>query len=112
MGRKSNDDDLLWLGGSVIGSTYNDIDYWAEFAHVSGPEKNRAVRRYGFDPGLTKTFKRARLNPRLTAGIAFGSGDNGAGIDTAFRQTDIQGNSGRFGSKTSLKYYGEVLTRS
>ncbi|SHK99107.1 Alginate export [Roseovarius marisflavi] len=96
----------------MIGSTDNDIDYRAEFAHVSGPEKNRAVRRYGFDPGLTKTFKQARLNPRLTAGIAFGSGDNGAGIDTAFRQTDIQGNSGRFGSKTSLKYYGEVLTRS
>ena len=100
MGRKSNDDDLLWLGGSVIGSTYNDIDYWAEFAHVSG---------YGFDPGLTKTFKQAGLNPRLTAGIAFGSGDNGAGTDTAFRQTDIQDNSGRFGSKTGLKYYGEVF---
>ena len=60
MGRKSNDDDLLWLGGSVIGSTDNDIDYWAEFAHVSGTEKNRTVRGYGFDPGLTKTFKQAR----------------------------------------------------
>ena len=109
MGRDRNNADLLWLGTSLFGSTDNDIEYWAELAHVSGSERNRSVRGYGFDVGLTKTFKAMRANPRLTAGFAFGSGDDGSGRDGAFRQTGLEGNSVRFGGKTSVKYYGEVF---
>ncbi len=109
MGRARKDSDLLWLGASLAGNTKNDINYWAEFAHVRGTERNRKVRGFGLDVGLTKTFRQFKSNPRLTAGIAFGSGDDGSGTDNAFRQTDVQGNSDRFGGKTSLEYYGEVF---
>ena len=47
--------------------------------------------------------------PYLTAGVAFGSGDDGSGTDTTFRQSGLHGNSDRFGGVTSLHYYGEVL---
>ncbi|MFD1159570.1 alginate export family protein [Roseovarius aestuarii] len=109
MGRDPGDPDLLWLGASLAGTATNDITYWAEFAHVRGTEANRKVRGYGFDVGLTKTFDQFRFNPRVTAGIAFGSGDTRRGTDTAFRQTGLQGNSGQFGGQTSFAYYGEVF---
>lgn len=109
MGRNFGDPDLLWVGGALTGRTENDIKYWAEFAHVRGKENNRDVRGFGLDVGLTKTFKQRRLNPRLTAGIAFGSGDDGSGTDGAFRQTGIQDNSKRFGGRKSIRYYGEVF---
>jgi hypothetical protein len=109
MGRDPGDADLLWLGASFAGSTESDIEYWVEMAHVRGTEKGRTVRGYGVDAGLTKTFMQFRANPRLTAAIAFGSGDNGTGTDTGFRQTGIQDNEARFGGRKSIKYYGEVF---
>lgn len=109
MGQKTGDADLFWLGASVAGEFKDDIKYWGEFAHVRGKEMGRSVRGYGLDVGVTKTFIQFRSNPRLTAAIGFGSGDNGLGKDTAFRQTDIQGNEKRFGGNTKVKYYGEVF---
>ena len=109
MGRKPKDGDLLWLGASFAGRTDNDIAYWAEVAHVRGTEKARTVRGFGGDAGLTKTFMQLPANPRLTIGVAFGSGDNGTGTDTAFRQTGIQDNKTRFGGRKNIKYYGEVF---
>ncbi|WP_371225222.1 alginate export family protein [Roseovarius sp. 2305UL8-3] len=108
-GQDRGDADLFWLGLSFAGHVSNDINYWAELAHVSGREKSRDIRGFGLDVGLTRTFSQWRSNPRVTAGLAFGSGDDGSGSDTAFRQTDIQGNSDKFGGRTNFKYYGEVF---
>lgn len=108
-GHESDDADLYWLGASLGGETKNDIAYWAELAHVGGSEDGRDVSGFGLDVGLTKTFKKARYNPRLTLGFAFGSGDDGAGSDSAFRQTGIQDNEARYGGKTRIKSYGAVM---
>jgi alginate production protein len=47
----------------------------------------------------------------LTLGYARGSGDRnrGTGRNTAFRQTGIQGNNGKFRGLSRFRYYGEVL---
>jgi alginate production protein len=107
--RTTKDPDLYWLGGSLSGKAKNDIEYWAEAATVRGTEKGRDVRGYGMDVGVTKKFKNMSWEPRLTAAFAFGSGDDGAGTDMAYRQTGIQGNQGRFGGSKSFNYYGEVF---
>lgn len=108
-GQETDDADLLWFGASLNGSLDGDIDYWVDFAHVRGTEKERNVRGYGLDLGFVKEFSQLASNPRLIAGLAFGSGDDGEGRDSAFRQTGIQGNSAKFGGRTSYKYYGEVF---
>jgi alginate production protein len=108
-GRDAEAAELYWLGLSLAGEISNDMEYWAELAHVVGEQNLRNVRGFGFDVGITRTFNQVRYNPRLTAGFAFGSGDDGNGTDTAFRQTGIHGNSGKFGGETSFNYYGEVF---
>jgi alginate production protein len=108
-GRDADDPQLTRLGVSLAGCTKSDIDYWTELAHVSGTEDDRNVRGFGLDVGLTKTFKKHPRNPRLTVGFAFGSEDDGSGTDTAFRQTGLQGNEVRFGGKTRVNSYGQVL---
>jgi alginate production protein len=108
-GRSSTDPDLYWLGGSLSGKENKGIKYWIEAASVHGTEKGRDVRGYGVDVGFTKKFKKMSWKPRFTASFAFGSGDDGMGTDTAYRQTGIQGNEGRFGGRKNFKYYGEVF---
>ncbi len=107
--RMARSDHLLWIGGSIFGDCACGIDYWLEGAGVFGIERSRNVSGFGFDAGLTKTFEAVPMQPRITAAVAFGSGDNGVGTDTAFRQTGIQGNTDRFGGRKSFKYYGEVF---
>lgn len=108
-GHDSDDADLFWLGASLAGETENDIAYWGELAYVGGTEDGRDVGGFGLDLGLTKTFKQFRYNPRLTLGLAFGSGDDGGSRDTGFRQTGLQDNEVRYGGKTRIKSYGAVL---
>ncbi|MFQ5565379.1 MAG: alginate export family protein [Paracoccaceae bacterium] len=104
-----SDEDLLFLGVQSFGDLGNHVDFWADGAAVFGEAQGREVRGFGFDVGVTKTFKELPMRPYLTAGAAFGSGDDGSGNDTAFRQSGLHGNSDRFGGVTSLHYYGEVL---
>ena len=103
------DEDLLFLGVQSYAELDNDIAVWADGATVLGEARGRDVRGFGFDVGLVKTFRDLPLKPYLTAAAAFGSGDDGSGTDTAFRQTSVQDNSDKFGGVTSLQYYGEVL---
>lgn len=103
------DEDLLFLGVQSYAELDHEIDIWADGAMVLGEAKGRDVRGFGFDVGLVKTFDDLPLQPYLTAGAAFGSGDDGSGTDTAFRQTSLQDNSNKFGGVTSLQYYGEVF---
>ena len=108
-GRTATDPDLYWLGGSLAGKTGEGTNYWVGAASVHGTEKGRDVRGYGADVGFTKKFINMFWEPRFTASFTFGSGDDGTGTDTAYRQTGIQGNEGRFGGRKSFKYYGEVF---
>ena len=103
------DENLFFLGLQSYAELDRHVDVWADGAVVLGEARGRNVRGFGFDVGLVKTFRDMPLRPYLTAGVAFGSGDDGSGTDTAFRQTSLHGNSDRFGGVTSLKYYGEVL---
>ena len=105
-----SDEDLLFLGVQSFGDLGSHVDFWADGAVVFGEsKKGRDVRGFGFDVGVTKTFKELPMRPYLTAGVAFGSGDDGSGNDTAFRQSGLHGNSDRFGGVTSFHYYGEVF---
>jgi len=105
---KSNE-DLLFLGAQSFGDLGNHVDFWADGAVVIGEAKGRDVRGFGFDVGVVKTFKELPMRPYVGAGIAFGSGDDGSGTDTAFRQSGLHGNSARTGGVTGFHYYGEVL---
>ena len=103
------DQNLLFLGIQSFAELDGNADIWADGAVVLGEAGDRDVRGFGFDVGVVKTFKDLPMRPYLTASVAFGSGDDGSGTDTAFRQTGLQDNSDGFGGVTSLQYYGEVL---
>jgi alginate production protein len=106
----TTDEDLLFVGLQSKFRFSDGLDGWADVALVIGEATDRRdVRGVGFDVGITKTSKTLPLVPYFTAAVAYGSGDDGSGTDTAFRQTGLQGNSDRFGGVTSLNYYGEVL---
>jgi hypothetical protein len=77
---------------TVTGSTHQDVRAWAFDAATDIPL-----------PASTT---------QLHLGYAYGSGDNNAadGTDHAFRQTGLDGNSGRFGALSkNADYYGTVL---
>lgn len=107
--RRDRDDDLLFVGVSTAGDAGRGLDYWTEAALVVGSEDGRPVRGWGFDAGAVWTDKSLPWRPHVAVGLAVGSGDDGRGTDTAFRQTGIQGNSQRFGGVVSTKTYGELV---
>lgn len=134
----SEDSDLLWMGlrghGSVpAGRTM--LGYHLEGLAVTGEEtvndstlgpgggqrivtgtRDRDVAGWAFDSALSLTLLGVPLSPTITAGYAYGSGDDrpaGRGDDNAFRQTDMQGNtsliSGSDPDMGRMRHYGEVL---
>lgn len=107
--RRDRDEDLLFVGASSDGDAGSGIDYWAEAAFVLGQERDRQVRGLGFDTGVLWTGKSLQFRPHAALGLAFGSGDDGEGTDTAFRQTGVQGNSQRLGGVVSVQTYGELV---
>ena len=108
--RTSDKEDLIFLGLRSMGVLTSDIDYWVEAAHVRGSEDGTDISGFGFDVGATYVFDDTPLEPSLTLGFAFGTGDDSdGGTDRNFRQTDLQDNNDRFNGVTGFKYYGEVL---
>lgn len=93
------------INSSAIANTSNRL--------VTG-QVDRDVMGWGMDAGLVLNVD-APLSPSLTIGYAFGSGDDdstGRGDNHAFRQTDLEGNSGRRPDERSSftsRHYGEVL---
>ena len=69
------------------------------------------MQGYGFDVRGTYRFPDLPLQPSITLGYAFGSGDDNPNDDTnhEFWQTGLQSNEGRFGGVTQFMYYGETL---
>ncbi len=87
---------------------------------AAGPSSNlrtvnsvnsRDALGFGFD-GSVDIELDAPLSPTITFGYAYGSGDDGRGDSSAFRQSGLDGNTSRFPDdkvSNSLRNYGEVL---
>jgi alginate production protein len=109
-GRENTNESPTFFGLHANGEIFDNLEYWLELAHVrgrSGPDK---IRGYGFDLGSTYTFE-LPLEPSITLGYAFGSGDDDptSGRDGNFRQTGLQDNEAKFNGVTRIKYYGETF---
>ena len=100
----------IFYGLQMNGEMAKRLDYWVEFAHVRGHSATNKLRSYGVDVGLTKIFK-TFLNPSITLGFAYGSGDGDStdNTDKSFRQTGLQDNNAAFNGITRLQYYGELV---
>lgn len=121
------DQNLLWIGARTTGQTINDLYYDLSLIGVTGTEdisqsssignnqrqitsnQKRDVRAFAFDANIKKLIGNA-----LTAhiGYAYGSGDDGKGTNTSFRQTDLQTNTSKFERQpwqSAKRHYGEVL---
>lgn len=127
--RDTEDNNLLWAGARASGKTDN-ITYRADIMAVRGEETittttpgpgadlrtvstitDRDVFGWGFDGSINIELD-TPLEPTLTVGYAYGSGDDGNGDNNAFRQTGLEGNTsispaGR--ASSALRNYGEVL---
>lgn len=101
------------LDGAVVGGEVTNTTSTAVAAsdlRTVTAVNTRDVLGYAFDGDVDVEMASLPLSPTFTLGYAFGSGDDGAGTDTAFRQPDIAGNSSRQGiSGTSSHNYGEAL---
>lgn len=102
----------LIMGARAYGKPSDQFNYWTEFAVLRGDDPTRQrYRARAFDVGGTYRFTAAAMQPSVTLGYAYGSGD-GNPDDTRnreFRQTGLQSNEGRFGGLTQFKIYGETL---
>lgn len=104
------DEDPIWYGLSSRGAVWRDLSYWAEFARMKGRRGSNLLRGHAWDAGGTWRF-RLPLQPAVSAGYAFGSGDRNPddGSDGNFRQTSLNDNVGRFNGLKLFRYYG-ILT--
>ena len=91
-----------WLGGEWM--------YWLDLGHVRGRDNGRDIEGYAVDLGVTYAFD-LPLEPSLTLGYAWGSGDSDPDDDTdrAYRQTGLHDNDANFNGLPRFKYYGEVF---
>lgn len=85
--------------------------YWLEAARARGSDGGTRLDGEALDIGGTWVF-RGRLEPSITLGYAYGSGDDDSGddIDRTFRQSGLHLNNGKWNGVSSFRYYGE-LTR-
>lgn len=104
------DESPFFVGARWIGEAIPDVEHWVDAAFVTGVDGPNELRGYGLDAGATWVLD-APLDPALTLGYAFGSGDDDPTDhrDTAFRQTGLQDNNAAFHGVSSFRTYGEVL---
>lgn len=100
----------LFVGLHATGTLREHLHYWLEAAHVRGRDGTQPLRGFGVDVGGTYAPP-LPLAPSVTLGFAFGTGDGDPddGVNTAFRQTGLQGNKGKFNGVAGFQYYGELL---
>ena len=100
-----------WWGLRYFGDIGRTLYPWLDAAVMRGEDKHRPLRAWAFDAGATLVAHRIPFSPSLTAGYAFGTGDETGGdeFDTTFRQTGYEDNSGRLGGVVSQRYYGATL---
>ena len=108
--RPGKHDEPIYVGYQRIGQIGSDVRYWVNAAYLDGEYKQRDLRSMGFDGGITWRAT-TLLNPFVTLGFAYASGDDDLsdGEDGNFRQTDLQDNEGKSFGITSYNYYGEIM---
>ena len=105
--RSTDNQSPIFYGLSSNGELADKrFNFWTDIAWARGDDDDEKIRGYGLDVGATMFFQKDG-GPYVTLSYAFGSGDGDK--DSDFRQTDLQGNSDKFGGVTSFKYYGELL---
>lgn len=113
-GREADTDDLYFLGLQSAGELAPELDYWVNAAYVGGEgadsEGAPGIRGFGIDAMGTYVAD-LPLEPALSLGFAYGSGDNdpGDGGDHNFRQTGLQENEAELNGVVPIKYYGELF---
>jgi hypothetical protein len=88
------------------------IQYWFDFAFVTGTVANQDLRGFGFDVGGTYIARKFSSRPYFTLGYAFGSGDKSppsGRLDRNFRQSGFHSNTGKLGGVVNFEYYGVLL---
>lgn len=108
--RSSENDSPLLIGIHADGDLTESIGSWLELAYAGGEDGSNKVRGFGFDLGSTYEFD-LPLEPSITLGYAFGTGDGDPDddVDKSFRQTGLQNNEGSFNGVPDFLYYGELL---
>jgi hypothetical protein len=107
---KRSELDPLFLGASWRGRSIKRQKFWLDTASVFGHDGPKRLMGYGVDMGWTSRVNLFKQTS-LTFGYALGSGDKNRrdDLDRNFRQTGLQGNSGKFNGKTKFQYYGQVF---
>lgn len=98
----------IHFGVRMLGEWLPATRSWFEASLVRGYENDTNLSGYGFDVGTTWNLFKPFY---MSAGWAFGSGDDGgsSATDESFRQTGLERNNGKLGGVTSFRYYGEIL---
>lgn len=108
------EEDLLFLGVQSIGKFSSELSYWVNAAYLTGDRRKGDVREdisaFGGDLGATYVFD-TKLEPSITLGFAYGSGDSDPDDDTdhTFRQTGLHDNDYRLNGVTRFHYLGELV---
>lgn len=102
-----------FLGVRSLGNPTENLSYWADVAFLHGSDESGRVfsNARGFDIGGTYRFAGLPLNPSVTLGFAYGSGDGNPDSkkNSEFRQTGLQSNETKFGGIPEFKIYGEAF---
>jgi alginate production protein len=108
--KSSENNSPLLIGIHADGDLTESIGSWLELAYAGGEDGSNKVRGFGFDLGSTYEFDLS-LEPSITLGYAFGTGDGDPDddVDNSFRQTGLQNNEGSFNGVPDFQYYGELL---
>lgn len=108
--RSDDNESPFFIGIQSSGDFLENIAYWLELSLVLGKDGSEDIRAFGADTGITYEFD-LPLEPSLTFGFAFGSGDNDPGDseNNEFRQTGLHNNESSFNGAVDFAYYGEVL---
>jgi len=115
------DESPVWVGIRAYGrekykfSTADylkaKIKYWLDAAFVGGTVRNKTIRGFGLDLGASYIFYKYPFKPYVTFGYAFGTGDSQSTdrVDHGFRQSGLQGNTGKYGGVVNFDYYGILV---
>jgi alginate production protein len=111
--RRDQDDSgehFMHFGGRLLGEWLPQNQSWMEACGLIGESGGEDLGAIGFDLGST-WMPEADWAPALTAGWAWGSGDQepNSGNNGTFRQTGFNDNNDKWSGVTSFRYYGELV---
>jgi alginate production protein len=110
---KVKEQDLLYVGIQSLGEA-GQLKYWLNAAYLTGNTRKgneRAdISAFGADIGTTYVFD-TTLQPSVTLGFAYGSGDDDSGdsTDKTFRQTGLHDNDHSFNGVAGFNRFGLAL---